>query len=136
MQFLSRRLTLSTLAVCALGAFSAFGALAQDYPNKPIRIIAPFPTGTGPDANTREIAQELSKVLGQTMVVENHGGGGGDAGAFFTGALAVPAGGRRPKAASGQGPFLRLPRAPSEKGLQHDIGAGLAAGVLFEAGCV
>ena len=67
MQFLSRRLTLSTLSVCALGAFSAFGALAQDYPNKPIRIIAPFPTGTGPDANTREIAQELTKVLAKPL---------------------------------------------------------------------
>jgi len=74
MQFLSRRFTLSTLAACALGAFSALGALAQDYPNKPIRIIAPFPTGTGPDANTREIALELTKVFGQTVVVENRPG--------------------------------------------------------------
>ncbi|MEY3514116.1 MAG: hypothetical protein RL420_1139, partial [Pseudomonadota bacterium] len=91
MQFLSRRLTLSTLAVCALGAFSAFGALAQDYPNKPIRIIAPFPTGTGPDANTREIAQELSKVLGQTMVVENRPGASNMIG-MEAGAKATPDG--------------------------------------------
>ena len=56
------------------GALLATPALAQDYPNKPIRIIAPFPTGTGPDANTREIAAELSKVLGQPVVVENKPG--------------------------------------------------------------
>ena len=46
----------------------------SDYPNKPIRIIAPFPVGTGPDANTREIAQELTKALGQSVVVENRPG--------------------------------------------------------------
>ena len=47
---------------------------STDYPNKPIKIIAPFPTGTGPDANTREIANELSKALGQSVVVENRPG--------------------------------------------------------------
>ena len=71
----SRRAGLTTLAaaslVFALGSQSAFG---QDYPNKSIRIIAPFPTGSGPDANTREIAAELSKVLGQSVVVENRPG--------------------------------------------------------------
>ena len=52
-------------------------SFAQDYPNKPIKIIAPFPVGTGPDANTREIAIELSKVLGQPTVVENRPGAAG-----------------------------------------------------------
>ena len=67
-----RAVLLSTLALS--GALWAAPALAQDYPNKPIRIIAPFPTGTGPDANTREIAAELSKVLGQPIVIENKPG--------------------------------------------------------------
>jgi tripartite-type tricarboxylate transporter receptor subunit TctC len=49
-------------------------AQAQDYPSKPIRVIAPFPVGTGPDANTREIAAELNKVLGQSIVIENRPG--------------------------------------------------------------
>jgi tripartite-type tricarboxylate transporter receptor subunit TctC len=61
-------------ATVALALTSALPALAQDYPNKPIKLIAPFPVGTGPDANTREIAHELSKVLGQTVVVENRPG--------------------------------------------------------------
>ena len=62
------------LAVLAIGLLSALPIFAQDYPNKPIKIIAPFPPGTGPDANTREIAQELTKALGQSVVVENRPG--------------------------------------------------------------
>ena len=62
------------LAVLALGLLSVLPIFSQDYPNKPIKIIAPFPPGTGPDANTREIAQELTKALGQSVVVENRPG--------------------------------------------------------------
>ncbi len=71
MQKITRRLGLATLT---LAMMTALGVQAQDYPNKPIKIIAPFPAGTGPDANTREIAQELSKALGQSVVVENRPG--------------------------------------------------------------
>ena len=71
MNLISSRLGLSVLAI---GLLSALPIFAQDYPNKPIKIIAPFPPGTGPDANTREIAQELTKVLGQSVVVENRPG--------------------------------------------------------------
>ena len=62
------------LAVLAIGLLSVLPIFAQDYPNKPIKIIAPFPPGTGPDTNTREIAQELTKALGQSVVVENRPG--------------------------------------------------------------
>ncbi|MDD2546348.1 MAG: tripartite tricarboxylate transporter substrate binding protein [Burkholderiaceae bacterium] len=77
-------------AALALAAFTLLGAPAaqaqgSDYPNKPIRLIAPFPTGSGPDANAREIAAELTKVLGQTVIVDNRPGAAGligtDAGA-------------------------------------------------------
>ena len=91
MQLLSRRFTLSTLAVCALSVLVTSAALAQDFPSKPIRIIAPFPTGTGPDANTREIAQELTKVFGQTVVVENRPGASNMIG-MEAGAKAAPDG--------------------------------------------
>jgi tripartite-type tricarboxylate transporter receptor subunit TctC len=60
------------LTVCVLT--HAPNASAQDYPSKPIRLIAPFAPGTGPDVNTREIAAELGKVLGQPIVVENRPG--------------------------------------------------------------
>ena len=71
MQKITRRLGLAALTLATLAALNV---QAQDYPNKPIKIIAPFPAGTGPDANTREIAQELSKALGQSVVVENRPG--------------------------------------------------------------
>jgi len=76
------------VAVCAVsGAY----AQAQDYPSKAIRIIAPFPVGTGPDANTREIALELTKVLGQPVVVENRPGASNMIG-MEAGAKAAPDG--------------------------------------------
>jgi len=69
------------ILIVALTLFFSFlstgVAWADDYPSKPIKIIAPFPTGTGPDANTREIAIELSKVLGQPVVVDNRPGAAG-----------------------------------------------------------
>lgn len=71
MNRITRRLGLAALTLACL---SAWPAMAQDYPSKPIRIIAPFPAGTGPDANTREIAAELTKVLGSSVIVENRPG--------------------------------------------------------------
>lgn len=64
----------------ALGLLAAFATHAQDYPSKPIRLIAPFPAGSGPDANAREIAGELTKILGQTVIVENRPGASGQIG--------------------------------------------------------
>jgi tripartite-type tricarboxylate transporter receptor subunit TctC len=81
----------TALAVALTLPLLAAPALAQDYPNKPIRIIAPFPTGTGPDANTREIAAELSKVLGQPIVIENKPGASNMIG-MAAGAAAPPDG--------------------------------------------
>jgi tripartite-type tricarboxylate transporter receptor subunit TctC len=77
MSLIPRRAGLASMVVAALTALTA-GAVqaqsAQDYPSKPIRIIAPFPAGSGPDVNTREIAGELGKVLGQSVLVENRPG--------------------------------------------------------------
>jgi tripartite-type tricarboxylate transporter receptor subunit TctC len=67
--------------MCSLGAalaFSAGPALAQeDYPNKPITMIMPFAPGSGFDTIVRYVSDELSKVLGQQVVVENVPGAGG-----------------------------------------------------------
>ena len=72
--FITRRVGLAALTLALL---AASGVQAQDYPTKPIRLLAPFPAGSGPDANAREIAGELTKILGQTVIVENKPGASG-----------------------------------------------------------
>ena len=59
------------LACLATGA-----ALAQDYPSRPIRVVVPYSAGGSSDGPMRVIAQEMSKQLGQQMVVENKPGQG------------------------------------------------------------
>ena len=72
----SRRLiTVAAVAVVGLAAMCA--SLAQDFPNKPIRLIAPFAAGASTDMLARTIAQSMAKDLGQPVVVENKPGAGG-----------------------------------------------------------
>ena len=56
-------------------------AWAQTYPTKPIRLIAPFPPGGGTDLLSRIIAVPISESFGQTVVVDNRPGAGGNLGA-------------------------------------------------------
>jgi len=53
----------------------------SDYPNKPIKLVIPFPAGGSSDGIGRQVADKLSSVLKQTVVVENKGGAGGIIGA-------------------------------------------------------
>jgi tripartite-type tricarboxylate transporter receptor subunit TctC len=55
-------------------------ALAQGFPNRPIRLIAPFGAGSTVDLMARALAGPLAEVLGQPVVVENRGGAGGNLG--------------------------------------------------------
>lgn len=56
------------------------GAFAQGYPNQPIRFIVPYAAGGGVDMVARAIAPKLSERLGQSVVVDNRGGAGGNIG--------------------------------------------------------
>ncbi len=62
---------------------AAPGAHAQDYPNKPIRLIVPFGTGGATDSSARTVSERLSQRLGQTVVIENRPGAGGSIGAQY-----------------------------------------------------
>ena len=65
---------------CALLAFAAFAAFAQDYPNKPIRFIVPQPPGGTSDIVARAFAQKLAENVHQQVVVDNRAGASGTIG--------------------------------------------------------
>lgn len=65
------------LSVLWLASSVAIAAAQADFPSRPIRMIVPFPPGGGIDTTARITAQKLSDVLGQQIVIENQGGGGG-----------------------------------------------------------
>ena len=69
------------IAVAFAAAFIATAAQAQAYPDRPIRLIAPFPAGGLADVLARAIGDEMSKSLGQPVIVENRAGAGGNTGA-------------------------------------------------------
>jgi tripartite-type tricarboxylate transporter receptor subunit TctC len=54
---------------------------AQDYPNRPVKVVVPFPAGGGTDALTRVVAKGLEQRLGQPFIIENRGGAGTTLGA-------------------------------------------------------
>lgn len=66
-------------------------AMAQEWPNKPITFINPFPAGGGTDAFARPLAAQLTEQLGKQILIDNRGGAGGTVGASIA-AKAAPDG--------------------------------------------
>jgi tripartite-type tricarboxylate transporter receptor subunit TctC len=60
----------------ACAVFASASSHAQDYPSHPVRVIVPFSPGGAVDGPIRVIAQEMSKRLGQSVVIENRPGAG------------------------------------------------------------
>jgi tripartite-type tricarboxylate transporter receptor subunit TctC len=61
---------------------------AQDYPSKPITVIVPFPAGGPSDVVARIVTNQMAKILGQSLVIENVGGAGGTLGSARVAAAA------------------------------------------------
>ncbi len=77
MRFAHWKFLLAALAVAAIGAAQA----QSDWPAKPVRIVVPFAAGGTTDITARVIADELTKALKQSFIVDNKGGAGGNVGA-------------------------------------------------------
>ena len=77
---MTRRWQRAAALAAALGFSVCGAAIAQTYPTKPIRLIAPFPPGGSTDLLARVIAQKLTEAWGQQVIVENRGGAGGTIG--------------------------------------------------------
>jgi tripartite-type tricarboxylate transporter receptor subunit TctC len=88
------RAALRNVETLILGCAAALGwspAIAQIYPIKPIRIVAPFPAGGGTDLFARAVGQKMTALLGQQVIIDNRSGAGGMIGSEMV-ARAVPDG--------------------------------------------
>jgi len=73
----TRRLTLVALAASAAACLSPLGVFAQAWPDKPLKLVVGFPPGSGPDVVARTIGPKLGELGGQTLIVDNKPGAGG-----------------------------------------------------------
>ena len=67
---MNHRLTTASLLAATL-SITATTCLAQPYPNKPVRVVAAYPVGAGPDTVLRLVIDRLQRTMGQTFVIEN-----------------------------------------------------------------
>src|ERR1041384_2861405 len=75
----TRRTVIAALATPLVLPRVAFGQ--AEYPNKPVRVVVPYPPGGGADTTARILYQKLGEKMGQQFVIDNRGGAGGTIGA-------------------------------------------------------
>jgi len=80
MTLVSARLWAIALTVASAALILSSPALAQTYPDKPIKFIVPYPPGGGTDVIARIVQERLGAALGQQVLIENKGGAGGSVG--------------------------------------------------------
>src|SRR5262245_61705814 len=73
----SRRAVVAAAAMVGIAAMQV-PAGAQDFPSKPITIVVPFGPGTANDIIARQLAQDMTGTLGQSVIVDNRAGGTGN----------------------------------------------------------
>ena len=76
------------ITAALVAAFATVSAHAQPYPSRPITVIVPFPAGGPSDVVARIVADQMGKLLGETLVIENVGGAGGTIGSARVAAAA------------------------------------------------
>jgi tripartite-type tricarboxylate transporter receptor subunit TctC len=78
----------SSIVIVLALVVSVAPARSQDYPSRPITVIVPFPAGGASDVVARIITNQMSKLLGQSIIIENIGGAGGTIGSARVAAAA------------------------------------------------
>jgi len=83
MTWMTRRLAFLSVLACTVSAWAGAttGTQTPGWPSKPVRIVVGFPAGSSPDLTARTLADGVSGLLGQPVVVENRVGAGGNIGA-------------------------------------------------------
>ncbi|GAA5084512.1 MULTISPECIES: Bug family tripartite tricarboxylate transporter substrate binding protein [Paenalcaligenes] len=81
LKFLQKTVLAAATGVALLASTGA--AIAADWPKKTIQMVVPFPAGSSPDVLARTIAEPMSQALGQTIIVDNKPGAGGNIGTRF-----------------------------------------------------
>ena len=79
------------MIILLVGSLWISTAIAQNFPNRPVRMLIPFPPGSAADIIARAMEPAMREKLGQALVIDNRGGAGGNIAAELT-AKAVPDG--------------------------------------------
>src|ERR1700738_4620440 len=78
----------SSIVIVLALVVSVVPARAQDYPSRPITVIVPFPAGGASDVVARIVTNQMSRTLGQPIIIENVSGAGGTVGSARAAAAA------------------------------------------------